>query len=152
MSRESATDLNKRQYRFVYEYLKDQNAKEAYIRAGYTSRGSRAEAASALLVRNSRVQAALVRARELLAERTLTDKDYVMDELRRVYERAMQITPVLNKKGEFLGEFQFQGQVATKALELMGKQNGMFKEQHEVSGGTEPVKMLTIVKTVRADE
>jgi len=52
-----------RQYRFVYEYLKDQNAKEAYIRAGCTSRGSRAEAAAARMLRNGKVQAALTRVR-----------------------------------------------------------------------------------------
>lgn len=145
-------ELNDRQVRFVWGIVAGKPASRAYSDAGYKGKGNSAEANASRLLRKDKVHAALTRAREEVAERTCTDQDFVMDELRRVYERAMQITPVTNNKGEFLGEYQFQGNVANKALELMGKHIGMFNDKLEVSGGTEPVKMLTIVKTVRADE
>jgi phage terminase small subunit len=98
------------------------------------------------------VRAALTRARDELAERTLVTKEYVMQGLREVAERCMQKKPVLDRQGEFTGEWQFNPQGANKAYELMGKELGMFNDKVEVSGGLEPIKTLTIVKTVRADE
>jgi len=143
--------LNKRQYRFVYEYLKCGNAAEAYRRAGYSANGDSAKAAAARLLRNGNVQAALARAREELAERTGIDRDWVMEQLRKVQERTMQKVPVYDEQGEVIGEWQYQAMAANRALELMGLALGMFKNKVEHKHGPEPIKMLTIVETIPAD-
>jgi phage terminase small subunit len=50
--------------RFAVEYLRDQNATMAYIRAGYSARGHSAEAAAGRLLRNVEVSSAIVAAQD----------------------------------------------------------------------------------------
>jgi len=150
--RESFPDLNQRQNAFVWGIIDGKSAKEAYIQAGYSARGNSAETKASRLVRNGKVQEALACAREEIAERTMVTKEYVMRELRCNYERAMQLTPVFDKEGSATGEYIYQPMAAIRALELMGKALGMFKNKVEVGGGLEPIKMLTVVQTVPADE
>jgi hypothetical protein len=45
----------------------------------------------------------------------------------------MQAVPVLDKEGNPTGEYQYNGFVANKALELLGREIGMFVERHEVT-------------------
>jgi hypothetical protein len=56
-------------------------------------------------------------------------------------ERAMQAEPVRRKFGdreeEVPGEYVYNGSVAKKALELLGKELGMFIVRNEVGGPTE---------------
>jgi phage terminase small subunit len=49
-------------------------------------------------------------------------------------ERAMQAAPVLDAKGNPTGEYRYNGGVANRALELIGKENGMFVDRKEVGG------------------
>jgi phage terminase small subunit len=72
--------------------------------------------------------------------------------LRENLERAMQRKPVLDKEGNEIGVYVYDGHVANKSLELMGKELGMFKDKVEVSGGREPIKQVTVVKHVRYDD
>ena len=44
----------------------------------------------------------------------------------------MQAAPVLDRDGEPTGEYQYQGQAANRALELLGKELGMFVERKQV--------------------
>jgi hypothetical protein len=44
----------------------------------------------------------------------------------------MQAVPVLDAKGNPTGDFTYQGNVANRALELLGKEQGMFVERKEV--------------------
>jgi phage terminase small subunit len=143
--------LNERQYRFVHEYLKDLNAADAYRRAGYKAKGEVARANASRLLTNANVQAALVRVREEIAERTQVTKELVMAGLRENLERALQHKPVLDKEGNPIGVYVYDGHVANKSLELMGKELGMFKDKVEVSGGPEPIKQVTVVQHVRYD-
>jgi phage terminase small subunit len=47
-------------------------------------------------------------------------------------ERALQHIPVLDRHGKPTGEYRYDGSVANRALELLGKQQGMFIDRHEV--------------------
>src|SRR5262249_36874925 len=47
-------------------------------------------------------------------------------------ERSMQIRPILDAKGEPTGEYRWDGSVANKALELLGKELGMFVEKRVI--------------------
>ena len=58
------------------------------------------------------------------------------------YERASQAVPVTDREGEPIGEFKYEGSVANRALELIGKELGMFIERTENT---------TTVKTISPD-
>jgi phage terminase small subunit len=60
------------------------------------------------------------------------DRAWVLGQLRANAERAMQTTPVLDAKGQPTGEYRWDGSVANRALELLGKELGMFIERRAV--------------------
>jgi hypothetical protein len=47
-------------------------------------------------------------------------------------ERALQHVAMLDKERKPTGEYRYDGNVANRALELLGKQRGMFIDRHEV--------------------
>jgi hypothetical protein len=63
------------------------------------------------------------------------------DQLVENVKRAMQAQPVLDSKGNETGEYTYQGAVANRALELLGKQRGMFGDKLEITVPTEQAKM-----------
>lgn len=62
----------------------------------------------------------------------MVSREFVMLRLRHVAERAMSAVPVFDKDGQPTGEYKSDFGAANKALELLGKQMGMFKEQTEL--------------------
>ena len=66
--------------------------------------------------------AALAQATESLG----ISKEWVLERLLENVERAMQRKAVLDDEGEAVGEWKYDGSVANKALELLGKHLGMF--------------------------
>ena len=50
-------------------------------------------------------------------------------------ERALQAVPVTDRKGEPTGEFTYQGSVALRALELLGRELGMFSDRKDTGEG-----------------
>ncbi len=74
--------LTLKQRRFVAEYLKDQNAKQAAIRAGYSKRS--AEQDGPRLLRNAQVEAAVNEALGKVEEKALVSVAEVINEYRRV--------------------------------------------------------------------
>lgn len=122
--------MTPKQQRFVEEYLKDLNATRAYIRAGYSPTG--ADAGAARLLGNVRVAEAIRVKREVVSEQAGLTAVWVLDQLRENVERAMQAEAVRDREGNETGEYVYQGAVANKALELIGKHLGMFVERSEV--------------------
>jgi phage terminase small subunit len=59
-------------------------------------------------------------------------REWLLDQFVANYERAMQATPVLDAAGNPLGEFRYHGNVANKALELIGRTLGVFVDRKEV--------------------
>jgi hypothetical protein len=64
-------------------------------------------------------------------ERTAIDKEWVIERLRENVERAMQARPVLDRAGNPTGSYAYNGAAANRALELLGKELGMFIERRE---------------------
>lgn len=125
--------LSGKKERFCEEYIIDYNGTKAAIRAGYSEESART--AAWRLLKNDDVAA---RVRELQEEfnkkRSFDDKNRVLNELWDVYEKAIQKTPVMewdSEKHAYVpnGEWAFDGKTASKALELIGKLNGMFEEK-----------------------
>lgn len=59
-------------------------------------------------------------------------REFVLLRLRHVADRALAATPVFDKDGQPTGEYKCDFNAANKALELLGKHQGMFKEESKV--------------------
>lgn len=128
--------MTNRQKRFVEEYLVDLNATQAAIRAGYSEKTARAQGQRMLTY--VYIQQAVQEGQKTRSERVQVTQDWVLGRLVENVERSMQAEAVLNREGTPTGEYVYQGAVANKALELLGKHIGMFKADapngtHEVS-------------------
>ena len=82
-----------------------------------------------------------MRAREIVNQKSLAlaiketgvSKAWIMGMLKENVERAMAIKPVLDKDGKETGTYDWNGHVANKGLELLGREIGMFVERHELT-------------------
>lgn len=108
--------MTRQQKRFVEEYLVDLNASAAARRAGYRGRN-----AGYLLLRKPHVHKALEEAIEQRSERNLVRQDEVVKALREVaFSEASDETGAKVKLGSKL-----------RALELLGKHLGMFRQEQQ---------------------
>lgn len=158
MSAALLTDL---QDAFCREYVVDRNATRAYARAcvalGRTAAKSGPVTASRWLnlpkiarrieelVAASADRVAEAIAREEHAEEVEKLQDYVLRRLRDNVERAMQAEPV-TRNGIPTGEWKYDGATANKALELLGKTVGMFKEVSETRDLTLEATLRTLAE------
>jgi len=127
---------NPKHERFAQELAKGKSADESYTLAGFSpNRGN----ASVL----KHKQNILDRVTEILDEResihaqatadaiksTALTKAWVIETLMENVAKAMQAKAMTDDDGNTIGEFQYQGSVANKALELLGKEIGMFVDR-----------------------
>ena len=119
---------NQRHELFAQELAKGKTADEAYELAGYKpDRGHASRMAS-----NGNICA---RVEELLgraADGVVLTKQWVIERLIENVDRAMQAEEVKDSKGIATGEYRYDGSVANRALELLGKEKGMFIDRKEV--------------------
>jgi phage terminase small subunit len=126
--------LTLKQSRFVHEYLVDGNATQAAIRAGYapmaaTQAGSRLLTYGHVATTIRVAEALRVEKRfEQTDPRRLVSVGYILDKLKLNLERSLQERPVLDRDGKRTGEYTYNGAVANKALELLGKAVRMFSD------------------------
>lgn len=78
----SPRPLSPRHERFVAEYLKDGNATQAYIRAGYASRG--AQPSASRLLRDPGIEAAIAAGRQHIAEALQVSVERVTQEYAKI--------------------------------------------------------------------
>lgn len=109
--------LTPKQQRFVLEYLKDANAKQAAIRAGY-AKGS-AEVQGCRLLRNDQVRAALAKAQQRVAAKAEVTADSLLAELEEA--RAMALA-------------EKQSSAAVAATMGKAKISGKLVDRHHHSG------------------
>lgn len=111
MDTETALQLTVKQQAFCREYLVDFNATQAAVRAGYSIKTARQQAAENMTKPDiqQRVQA-LVAQRE---QATLATAEYVVTAIKETIERAV-------------GAKEYN--TALKGLELLGKHLGMFTD------------------------
>ncbi len=150
MTAKSLVALNARQLRFVDEYLIDLNATQAAIRAGYSPRTAGVIAAENLQKPN--IAAAVAQKQAERAKETKLSAEYIITRLQENVERAMQAEPVMKfdheeKRMIETGEYQYEGSVANRALELLGKHIGLFPDRHEVTGKNGESLAITVVRT-----
>ena len=122
--------LTPKQTAFCQEYVLDLNATQAAIRAGYSKKTANEQGARALAKVSVGTQV-----KRLLDERTRrveVDADFVVRTLVENVQRSMQAVGVLDNEGNPIGQYRYNGAVANKALELLGRHLGMFIDKHEV--------------------
>lgn len=147
--------LTDKQKRFVEEYLVDLNATQAAIRAGYSKQT--AYSIGQRLLKKVEVQEAIQQAQNKRSERTQITQDEV---IRRLIEnvdismgkKATVITiPSKSENGEVVGndvaQFVYEPSAANKALELLGKHLGIFKDGVDITSGGKPLQP-TIIELV----
>ena len=68
-------------------------------------------------------------------ERVALTKTWVLDRLIENVDRAMQHQAIAGADGNETGQYRYEGAVANRALELLGKELGMFISRSEVRTG-----------------
>lgn len=159
--------LTDKQRRFVDEYLVDLNATQAAIRAGYSKKTAGQIGEQNL--KKLEIAAAIQKAQAARAKRTEVTQDEVIKDLRELRDICMgrkpiRITEVIKNAQAGTAESvevdvnAFEPTAANKALELLGKHIGMFKEKLEHSGPdggpilTMPTTIELVAPNVRQSE
>ncbi|MDP0309713.1 terminase small subunit [Glaesserella parasuis] len=150
--------LTDKQQRFVEEYLIDLNATQAAIRAGYsadTARQIGAENLSKLVI-----QEAIQEAQNKRAARVNVTQDDVLRGLLEVIamstgKQKITETELSKVDGSIVPmdveKVCFEPHAANKALELLGKHLGMFKDKVDVTNSDGSLRP-TIIELVAPDE
>ena len=130
---------NPKHERFAQELASGKTADESYVTAGY--KPSRANASHLHHTHNiSQRIAEILTQREHIQAQATADaietvgltKQWVIETLMENVARAMQAEEVKDSKGIGTGEYKYEGSVANRALELLGKEQGMFIDRKEV--------------------
>ncbi len=114
---------------------------QAFVHAGGKAKNPN-NAAACLENRNAHIMA---RVNEILAMGTAAaeryieqsavqselNRDWVLTELRKQVERCTAAVPVTDRQGFPTGEYRIEANAANRALELIGKELGMFVERKE---------------------
>lgn len=111
---------NPRHEHFAQALASGKTATQAHAEAGYKKDRRNA----ARLTTNDGVRARVAELQSQAAERTVLNRQWVLEGLIEIVERAMQKKAVLHK-GKLIA-FRFDPAAATRALELLGKELGMF--------------------------
>lgn len=121
--------LTIKQEKFIFEYLKDGNAKRSAIEAGYSIKSARVQ--GLLLLKNPLVKKEIDKKRSEIAENLALDVQYVLDGLNSIYVRCMEKKPIFDKDGVETGEYTFNPTNARRALRDIGEHLGMFVTKTE---------------------
>lgn len=132
----AAKKLTPKQQRFVGEYLVDLNATQAAIRAGYSSKT--ADKIGSELLGKTSISERIQKAMADREARTEITADYV---LRRLREEA-----------ELTGEGSSHS-ARIRALELLGKHQGMFADRLRLDGSLDVnLGLASLLEEVAGDE
>lgn len=163
--------MTKKQKRFIEEYLMDLNATQAAIRAGYSPDTAKAIGCENLTKPD--IRAHIDRAMAERSKRTGVNADRVVQELAKIaFVNATEVidpktatvredalpedtAAIQSVKVKTFGEDGLEREIKMadklKALEMLGRHLGMFKDKLELSGGldNEKTKMDDIIQQLR---
>jgi hypothetical protein len=97
---------------------------EAYESAGFTAKGATASACATRLLKDAKVAARVAELQQKNAQTVGLTKQWVLEKLVENVHRAMPPAAAY--------EYKYEGSVANRALELLGKELGMFIDRKEV--------------------
>jgi phage terminase small subunit len=122
---------------FAQQIFQGVSQRDAYKAAGYVTKSVAAADASASRLLShvkvaARIQELQTAASARAVEKSAVSKAWVIAKLVENVERAMTAEPVRDAQGNPTGEFKYNGNVANRALELIGKEQGMFVDRKEI--------------------
>ncbi|MAF43018.1 MAG: terminase [Parcubacteria group bacterium] len=135
---------------FCMEYVIDLNGTQATIRAGYSPKTAFVQASRLLSYAN--VQACVQHLKDERGKKTGVSQEFVVNGLKATFARCMQVTPVLDKDGVPIGNYNFNASGANRALELLGKHLGMFIDKIEHSDAPKKPIDLSELTEAQLDE
>lgn len=118
----TAKKLTPKQQAFVDEYLKDRNATQAAIRAGYSAKTANSAAGRLLL--NVGIKAAIMAATEKISEMAMVDAAWVLRNAADMFQKCKDEDDNSN---------------ALKALDMCGKHNGVKAFTQEQNTGQQAI-------------
>jgi phage terminase small subunit len=124
---------------------------DAAISAGYSPASARQQGSTLctkhdIAERIAELQATII---QVAVSESGLDKAWVMKKLEANVNRAMQAELVIDAQGANAGMYTYQGNVANKALELIGRELGMFKQavvHSGLNGG--PIEIAAIRRVI----
>lgn len=134
----------------------------AFLEAGYTVNPANpdrrnpvaAKRGSALYTKHADIQARVAEIEAELSASALAkaavDRDYVVKELKLNHERCTGAVPVLDRRGQETGQFKIDASGSNRALELLGKEVGMFKEQFNPGNLDDKIANMTVLEVRNA--
>lgn len=132
---------NARHEHFAQLVAGGKSAPKAYVLAGYSEIGAQQSAnrllkMSVISARINELRAAVEEpARERAIEKAAVDKAWVLSQLVENVKIAKAAEPVRDAEGNETGEYRANIPAANRALELLGKELGMFVDRKEVRTG-----------------
>ena len=129
--------MNSKQAAFALEYLVDLNATQAAIRVGYSAKTAYSQGQR--LLKHVEVQESITAAQAERVVRTKVDQDYVIRGLSREAEAGDVDEPNTSR---------------VRALELLGKHQGMFADRLKVEDetpGPREVRITLVEPPAKAD-
>ena len=131
--------MNKRQQRFVDEYMIDLNATQAAIRAGYFP-GTASQQASRLLSKDYIQQAIDERIEELRTAKTAEAQE-ILEHLTSVMrgEQKQEVLCFTEKGKQEIVDIDVPARERLRAAELLGKRYGLFSDNVNLHGETQVV-------------
>lgn len=138
--------LTDKQKRFIEEYLIDLNATQAAIRAGYSQKTADVQGTQNLV----KLKVFIQEAQNKRSERVQISQDDVLRDLMELRDMCMGRKSVIvtdtvknNQEGTVTAVdnpvYAFEPTGANKALELLGKHLGMFKERIDLTSDDKPL-------------
>jgi len=125
--------FTQKQQRFIEQYiLLRGNATEAALRAYDCKTYWSAAAIGKENLQKPQLAAEIAKRQAVLQvqlqETTVVTREWILGKLVENLTRALQATPVLDSHGKPTGVWRYDGAVANRALELLGKETGMFAD------------------------
>lgn len=130
---------------------------DAYIAAGFTvnpgdptKRNKIASTRASILLRDPRIKQRILEIEEELRTSVLAkaavDRTYVVKNLKDNSEKAQAAKPVLDRQGRKTGEYKTDTAASNRALELLGKEVGMFQDKFDDAGLDDRIKNMTVLE------
>lgn len=139
-----AVEMTNKQKMFVKEYVKDLNASQAAIRAGYSEDTAKQIGYENLT--KPYIQEAIQKEIDDRTKKVEISAEYVLGSLKQIADRCMQAEEVMKYDSEVkdyvsVGEYKFDPSGANKSLELLGKYLKMWTDKTETENKNTNVNM-----------
>jgi len=142
---------NSKHEHFAHLVTNGESPAKAYVLCGYSEHGA-LQSGNRLLRKPdvaARVEELKTAVSERQVEKMAVDRAWVMAKLTENVQRAMRVEPVRDREGNPTGQYIYQGGVANRALELLGKELGMFQPNPEKEQGLEIHELMARINAGR---